>query len=98
MEILIRLDDPAWRLVGKKNLSIELSGVEPTVGDVIGELGSRFHGLDAELRGDNGDMIPYSLFLNDEAVRWAEVDRVAVKQGDRLRVILPIAGGYACIT
>jgi molybdopterin converting factor small subunit len=98
LEIQIRLDDPAWRLVGQKILSIELPGQIHTVGDVIGELGVRFHGLDAELRGDNGDMIPYSLFLNDESVRWVDVDKVNVKQGDRLRVILPIAGGYACIT
>lgn len=93
MEILIRLDEPAWRLVGQKNLTVRLDGETHTVADVIGELSKRFAGLDAELRGQTGDFVPYSLFLNDELVRWAEVEHARVKDGDRLRVILPIAGG-----
>jgi molybdopterin converting factor small subunit len=93
MEILVRLDEPAWRLAGQKNIAIRLEGETRTVGDVIGELANQFAGLDAELRGRTGDFIPYSLFLNDESVRWAEVDRTPVRDGDRLRVLLPIAGG-----
>ncbi len=93
MEILIRLDEPAWRLAGQKNLTIRLEGESGTVADVIGELANRFAGLDAELRGQTGDFVPYSLFLNDESVRWKDIDRARVKDGDRLRVILPIAGG-----
>ncbi len=93
MEILVRLDEPAWRLTGQKNISIRLEGETRTVADVVGELARQFAGLDAELRGQTGDFIPYSLFLNDESVRWAQVDRTPVKDGDRLRVLLPIAGG-----
>ena len=93
MEILIRLDEPAWRLVGRKQLNVRLDGETGTVADVIGELTKRFAGLGAELRGQTGDFIPYSLFLNDESVRWKDIDRACVKDGDRLRVILPIAGG-----
>ncbi len=93
MEILVRLDEPAWRLAGQRNVSVHLDGETRTVADVIGELAKQFAGLDAELRGQTGDFIPYSLFLNDESVRWAEVDRTPVRHGDRLRVLLPIAGG-----
>ncbi len=93
MEILVRLDEPAWRLAGQKNIAIRLEGETRMVADVIGALADRFAGLDAELRGQTGDSIPYSLFLNDESVRWAEVDRMPVRDGDRLRVLLPIAGG-----
>ncbi len=93
MEIQVRLDEPAWRLTGQKNISIRLEGETRTVADVVGELARQYAGLDAELRGQTGDFIPYSLFLNDQAVRWAEVDRTPVKDGDRLRVLLPIAGG-----
>jgi molybdopterin converting factor small subunit len=93
VEIWVRLDEPAWRLTGQKNISIRLEGETRTVADVVGELARQFAGLDAELRGQTGDFIPYSLFLNDESVRWAEVDRTPVKDGDRLRVLLPIAGG-----
>jgi molybdopterin converting factor small subunit len=93
MEISIRLDEPAWRLVGQKNLSVRLDDEAHTIADVIGELSRRFAGLDAELRGRTGDFVPYSLFLNDESVRWAEIDHTRVADGDRLRVILPIAGG-----
>ena len=93
MEIFIRLDEPAWRILGQKDLSVQLAGETRTVADVIGELTKRFAGLDAELRGQTGDYVPYSLFLNDEMVHWTDVAHARVKDGDRLRVILPIAGG-----
>ena len=93
MEIHIQLDEPAWRVVGQKKFSIGLDAETHTVADVVGELAKRFAGLDAELRGQTGDFIPYTLFLNDDQVRWAEVERTRVKDGDQLRVILPISGG-----
>jgi molybdopterin converting factor small subunit len=93
MEIHIQLDEPAWRMAGKRKLSVCLDAETGTIADVIGELTKRFAGLDAELRGQTGDFIPYSLFLNDEIIRWADVESAQVKEGDRLRVILPIAGG-----
>lgn len=93
MEITIRLDDPAWRLIGQRNLTLDLPDTVRTLEDVIQELGRRYPGLDAELRGQNGDMIPYSLFLNDNSVRWVNIQQAEVRAGDRLRVILPIAGG-----
>ena len=93
MEILVRLDEPAWRLVGQRDWAVHLEGETGTVADVIGALTQRFAGLDAELRGQTGDFVPYTLFLNDEVVRWKDIDHARVKDGDRLRVILPIAGG-----
>ncbi len=93
MEILVHFDEPAWRLVGQRDLSVRLDGETHTVADVIGELTKRFAGLGAELRGQTGDFVPYSLFLNDEVVRWVDVENTRIKDGDRVRVILPIAGG-----
>ena len=93
MEILVRLDEPAWRLVGQKEFSVRLDGEKGTIAEVIGELARRFAGLDAELRGQTGDFVPYSLFLNDESVRWTDIEDTSVGDGDHLRVILPIAGG-----
>ena len=93
MDIHVQLDEPARQWVGQKLLSVHLDGETHTVADVIGELTKRFAGLDAELRGQTGDFIPYSLFLNDESVRWKDIDHARVRDGDRLRVILPIAGG-----
>ena len=93
MRISVRLDEPAWRLAGQKNIDVHLEGETRTVADVIGELTTRFAGLGAELRGQTGDFIPYSLFLNDQTVRWREIDDTRVQDGDRLRVILPLAGG-----
>lgn len=93
MEIFIQLDEPAWRLAGQRRFSVSLEREHCTVAELIGELDRRFAGMGAELSGKTGDMIPYSLFLNDDSVRWTEIEHIAVKQGDRLRVILPIAGG-----
>ncbi|MBI5649339.1 MAG: MoaD/ThiS family protein [Chloroflexi bacterium] len=93
MDISIQLDEPAWRMVGQKKISVRLDAESATLADVISELTKRFAALDAELRGHTGDFIPYSLFLNDEQVRWSEIARAPVHDGDRVRVILPIAGG-----
>jgi hypothetical protein len=93
MEIHIRLDEPAWRLAGQRRFAVSLEREQCTVADLIGELDKRFAGMGAELSGKTGDMIPYSLFLNDDSVRWADIDRITVRSGDGLRVILPIAGG-----
>lgn len=93
MKVSIQLDEPAWRMVGQRKFSIDLDAETPTVADVIGELSKRFAGLGVELRGHTGDFIPYSLFLNDALIRWTEVERARVHDGDRLRVILPMAGG-----
>lgn len=93
MKIFVHLDEPAWRLVGQKDLAVRLDGKSGTVADVIGELAKRFAGLEVELQGLTGDFIPYTLFLNDKLLRWRDIERTSVKDGDRLRVILPIAGG-----
>lgn len=93
MRISVRLDEPAWRLAGQKNVDVHLEEGTRSVADVIGELSTRFAGLGAELRGQTGDLIPYSLFLNDQSVRWSEIDDTRIQDGDRLRVILPLAGG-----
>lgn len=93
MNIQVRLDEPAWRLVGQKDFYIHLENESPTVADVIDELTAQFAGLGADLRGQTGDFVPYSLYLNDVSVRWKDIDRTNVGDGDHLRVILPIAGG-----
>jgi molybdopterin converting factor small subunit len=93
MEILVRLDEPAWRLVGQRNFSIHLDREAATVADAIGELTRRYAGLDTELRGQTGDYVPYALFLNDEQVRWSEIEHTRISEQDRLRVLLPITGG-----
>ena len=79
--------------MGQKESKVRLDGETGTVADGIGELTKHYAGLEAELRGQTGDLIPDSLFLDDESVRWKDVARARVKDRDRLRVILPIAGG-----
>jgi molybdopterin converting factor small subunit len=93
MQITIHLGEPAWRLVKQKKILVCLDGETRTVADVIAELGKQFAGLGAELRGQTGDFVPYALFLNDAQVRWAEIENTRVKEGDSVRVLLPIAGG-----
>ncbi len=89
IRISVQLDESASYLVGQHQLAVQLSGERNTVADIVSELTHRYAGIDAELRGQTGDLIPYRLFLNDESVHWGDIGNCSVKDGDQLRVMLP---------
>ena len=65
-----------------------------TVGDVLGELASKYSGLKRHLFTDDGKVRNFvSVYLNDEDVRYLQREATPVKSGDVLSIVPSIAGG-----
>ena len=65
-----------------------------TVGDVVGDVATRFPGLAARLRDADGQPYPFvTFYLNDEDIRFCGGFGATVNDGDELTVVPAIAGG-----
>jgi molybdopterin converting factor small subunit len=65
-----------------------------TVGEVVGDVATRYPGLGARLR--NADGLPYpfvTFYLNDEDIRFHGGFNAVVSDGDEVTVVPAIAGG-----
>ena len=65
-----------------------------TVGEVLGDLASRYGGLKRHLFSEDGKIRNFvSVYLNDEDVRYLQREATPVKNGDVLSIVPSIAGG-----
>ena len=65
-----------------------------TVGEVIGDVATRFPGLAPRLRDADGEPYPFvTFYLNDEDIRFHGGFGAAVRDGDEVTVVPAIAGG-----
>lgn len=72
--------------------AIESSGA--TIGDVVGDVATRFPALAARLRNDDGQPYPFvTFYLNDEDIRFHGGFAATVTDGDEVTVVPAIAGG-----
>ncbi len=83
MQIQIRLAEPFWRTIGKRNLSVEIKN-EATVSDLLTELRQKFPTLGLEM----DETPPLIITNNDEAS-----DDLILEEDMLLHFIWPIAGG-----
>lgn len=85
MNITVRLSDPLWREVGKKEIVLELPP-ETIIADLLSLLGERYPGLKSFLFDTE---LPPLVVLNDELV---EHD-TRLADGNVVLLVLAIAGG-----
>jgi sulfur-carrier protein len=72
--------------------AIESSGA--TVGDIVGDVATRFPNLAPRLRDEAGQPYPFvTFYLNDEDIRFHGGFAATVNDGDELTVVPAIAGG-----
>ena len=65
-----------------------------TVGDVVGDVATRYPRLADRLRDANGQPYPFvTFYLNDEDIRFQGGFAATVHDGDELTVVPAIAGG-----
>ena len=84
----------ALRQFADKQDSVQLPG--KTVGEVLGELTSRFPNLRKQLYTDEGKLRSFvNVYLNDEDIRYIGKDTAATTDGDTLSLVPSIAGGTA---
>lgn len=96
MKVTVKLGAPLSQVVAVSKVTLSLPEAA-TVAVVLDELNRRYASFEAGLRGEGlqGRLshIPYSLFLNARPVTWDQVGATPVRDGDRLYLFLPVAGG-----
>lgn len=80
------------RQYADKQDSIEIQG--STVGDILGQLTSRYAELRRHLYTDDGRLRSFvNVYVNDEDIRYSGKDATPVKENDTVSIVPSIAGG-----
>jgi sulfur carrier protein ThiS len=95
MTIIVKLGEPFWRQVGQRTLPLELP-LGASVQDALARLQAEYPELEAGLRGEGlGRLtgLPVAMFVEDRMVRPEDASEVALEAGQRLYLLVPVAGG-----
>jgi molybdopterin converting factor small subunit len=101
VKITVKLGAPLSQVVGEAKVSLSFEG-EVTAADVLAVLRERHPDFEAGLRGKGlrapftqgaSSRVLYSLFINARPVPLDEAATAHLRDGDRLYLFLPVAGG-----
>jgi molybdopterin converting factor small subunit len=96
MKITVKLGAPLSQVVGESKAILHMPA-GTTVTDVLEELHDRYPDFDQGLRGKGLrqplDRVLYSLFVNARPVPFECAGNTPLRDGDRLYLFLPVAGG-----
>jgi molybdopterin converting factor small subunit len=96
MKVTARLGAPLSQVVGESKVILTVPE-GATVADVLDELKARYPDFEAGLKGKGLrkplDQVLYALFVNARPVRLEEAGATPLRDGDRLSLFLPVAGG-----
>src|SRR4026209_928254 len=74
------------------NESVEVTGA--TVGELLADLTKKYEGLRKHLYADDGRLRNFvNVYLNDEDIRFLQMEKTPVKPGDSLSIVPSVAGG-----
>lgn len=96
MKITVKLGAPLSQVVGESKAILTLPE-GATVANALDELRTRYPEFDAGLKGKGlrrpFDQVLYSLFLNARPVSFDQALDTPLRNGDRIYLFLPVAGG-----
>ncbi len=96
MKITVRFGAPLSQVVGESKCILTMPD-GATVADVLHELSRRYPDFEEGLRGKGLprllEQVVYSLFLNTRPLPLDKAADISLKDGDRLSLFLPVAGG-----
>lgn len=96
MKVTVKLGAPLSQVVGESKAILTMPE-GTTVADVLDELRGRYPEFEAGLRGKGlrkpFDRVLYSLFVNARPVPFEKAENSPLRDGDRLYLFLPVAGG-----
>ena len=97
MKVTVKLGAPLSQVVGESKATLALpSGA--TAADVLDELKARYPDFEAGLKGKGLraplDRVLYTLFVDARPVPFDQAGAVRLRDGDRVYLFLPVAGGY----
>ena len=87
----VRIPTPLRKLTNNEEL-VEVNG--STVGEIIGELQTRYPGFQERLLDEKGQIRRFvNIYVNGEDVRFLSGLTTAVKDGDEVSIVPAVAGG-----
>jgi molybdopterin converting factor small subunit len=96
MKIAVKLGAPLSQVVGENKVILHMSD-GTTAADVLDELRTRYPDFDEGLKGKGlrqpFDRVLYMLFVNARPVPFERAGGTQLRDGDRLYLFLPVAGG-----
>ena len=96
MKVTVKLGAPLSQVVGVSKAILSMPE-EATVADVLAELGDRHPEFQAALKGKglglSLDKVVYTLFVNERIVPLERAAAIALRDGDRIYLFLPVVGG-----
>jgi molybdopterin synthase sulfur carrier subunit len=91
MPVTVRIPTPL-RSVTKGNADVQAKG--DTVDDLIADLERQFPGLRERLVDESGELRRFvNIYVNQEDIRFMDNRATALKDGDEVAIVPPIAGG-----
>jgi sulfur-carrier protein adenylyltransferase/sulfurtransferase len=77
-----------------KQEAVEVAG--GTVGELLGQLTSKYAGLKKHLYTDEGKLRSFvNVYVNDEDIRYLQKEQTPVKEGDTVSIVPSVAGGVS---
>ena len=96
MKVTVKLGAPLSTVVGERKAILSMPEGS-TVADLLDELRARYPLFDEGLRGKGLrhplDQVLYTLFLNTRPVPFEQATDTPLRDGDRIHLFLPVAGG-----
>jgi molybdopterin converting factor small subunit len=96
VKITVKMGAPLSQVVGEPKVILSLPQ-EATLADVLDEMQGRYPEFQEGLQGKGllkpFDRVLYSLFLNSRPVDWSQTAAASLRDGDRVHIFLPVAGG-----
>ncbi|MFC2030206.1 MoaD/ThiS family protein [Chloroflexota bacterium] len=97
MKVTVKLGAPLSQVVGENKVILH-PPEGATITDVFEDLTATYPDFQAGLRGKGMrqpvDHVLYSLFLNSRPVRFDQAESTLLRDGDRIFLFLPVAGGH----
>ena len=96
MKITVKLGAPLSQVAGTAQVILSMPD-GATAAQVLDELRLRYPRFEAGLRGEGLpkilETVPYALFLNARLLPFERAAETSLRDGDRLYLFLPVAGG-----
>ena len=96
MKVTVKLGAPLSQVVGESSIVLDVAE-GTTAADVLAGLRARYPEFEAGLKGKGlrqpFDRMIYQLFIEARPVPLDEAASVRLRDGDRLYLFLPVAGG-----
>ena len=91
MSVTVRIPTPLQKLT---NGQVEVESQGATVTELLENLNRQYPGLKERLCDESGKLRRFvNVFVNEEDIRFLQMDQTTIKDGDEVSIIPAIAGG-----